>query len=110
MGLLRDCAINSPIQLPFGNIKYKEELTMEQKRFYYNHSIVYGWCVYDRNTNTPAYEACADLLPPVRSDESGIITESPVMLDTEWVAMRLCSKLNVAWKRYCRNIDKTGTV
>ena len=83
---------------------------MEQKRFYYNHSIVYGWCVYDRNTNTPAYEACADLLPPVRSDESGIITESPVMLDTEWVAMRLCSKLNVAWKRYCRNIGKTGTV
>ena len=69
-----------------------------EKRFYYNRSIVYGWCVYDRQTNMPAYEACADLLPPVRQDESGIVTVSPIC-ETEYLAMRLCAKLNVAWKR-----------
>ena len=72
---------------------------MEQKRFYYNQSSVYGWCVYDRQTNTPAYEACADLLPPIRQDENGTITESPVLLDTEYQAMRLCTRLNVAERR-----------
>lgn len=68
---------------------------MKQKRFYYNHSIVYGWCVYDRNTQTPAYEACADLLPPVKQDESGTVTVSPIC-DSEYRAMSLCTKLNVA--------------
>ena len=75
---------------------------MDQKRFYYSRSTVYGWCVYDRQTQTPAYEACADLLPPVKQDQSGITTESPIC-ETEWEAMRLCAKLNVAWKRYCKN-------
>ena len=73
---------------------------MEDKRFYYNRSIVYGWCVYDRKTHTPAYDACAELLPPVRQDENGTIMESPTMLESEYKAMRLCSRLNVAWKRY----------
>lgn len=72
---------------------------MDQKRFYYSQSSVYGWCVYDRQTHTPAYDACADLLPPVRQDESGTVTESPVMLESEYKAMRLCSRLNVAYKR-----------
>ena len=74
---------------------------MKKKRFYYDRSLVYGWCVYDRNTNTPAYDACCDLLPAVKSDESGTICESPIC-ETEYQAMRLCAKLNVAWKRYCK--------
>lgn len=72
---------------------------MEQKRFYYNYSGVYGWCVYDRQTKMPAYDACAELLPPIRQDESGTITESPILLESEYRAMRLCSKLNIAHKR-----------
>lgn len=72
---------------------------MSKKRFYYNRSIVYGWCVYDRDTNEPAYEACAELLPPVKQDESGTVTVSPTMLESEYKAMSLCTKLNVAWKR-----------
>ena len=72
---------------------------MEQKRFYYNRSSVYGWCVYDRQTQTPAYDACADLLPPVYTGEDGSIDESPVLLESEYKAMRLCSRLNIAWKR-----------
>ena len=75
---------------------------MEQKRFYYNRSTVYGWCVYDRQTQTPAYEASAQLLPPVSENNGGTITRSVVMLSGEYEAMRLCSKLNVAWKRYCK--------
>ena len=72
---------------------------MEKKRFYYNRSNVYGWCVYDRETHIPAYEACQDLLPPVRVDADGtMVTESPIC-DTEYQAMRLCSRLNVALKR-----------
>ena len=72
---------------------------MNQKRFYYNRSVVYGWCVYDRQTNTPAYDACAELLPPVRQDENGTVTESRTMLENEYKAMRLCARLNVAYKR-----------
>ena len=71
---------------------------MNKRRFYYNRSMVYGWCVYDRETNTPAYEACAELLPPVSDDENGRVCVSPIC-DREFTAMRLCTKLNVAWKR-----------
>ena len=72
---------------------------MNQKRFYYNRSVVYGWCVYDRQIQMPAYDACAELLPPVRQDENGTVTESPTMLENEYMAMRLCARLNVAYKR-----------
>ena len=72
---------------------------MSQKRFYYDRSVVYGWCVYDRQVQIPAYDACAELLPPVRHDENGTVTESPTMLENEYVAMRLCARLNVAYKR-----------
>ena len=83
-----------------------DQLIMDNKRFYYNRSTVYGWCVYDRKTNTPAYDACAELLPPVRQDESGTTTESPVMLTNEYVAMRLCARLNVAYKRSMKEDTK----
>lgn len=78
---------------------------MDQKRFYYNYSSVYGWCVYDRQIQMPAYDACAELLPPVRQDESGTVTESPVLLETEYKAMRLCSRLNVAYKRSMKEVQ-----
>lgn len=72
---------------------------MEKKRFFYNHSSVYGWCVYDREYGSPAYMACADLLPPVTVNEDGAVDESPVLLGSEYKAMRLCSRLNLAWKK-----------
>lgn len=72
---------------------------MEKKRFFYNHSSVYGWCVYDREYGSPAYIACADLLPPVTVNEDGAVDESPVLLESEYKAMRLCSRLNLAWKK-----------
>ena len=72
---------------------------MEKKRFFYNHSSVYGWCVYDRECGSPAYMACADLLPPVTVNEDGAVDESPVLLESEYKAMRLCSRLNLAWKK-----------
>ena len=78
---------------------------MSQKRFYYNRSMVYGWCVYDRQTNMPAYDACGELLPPVRQDETGTYTESPIC-ETEYMAMRLCAKLNVAYKRMMKEKSK----
>ena len=74
---------------------------MEKKRFFYNHSSVYGWCVYDREYGSPAYMACADLLPPVYDGENGKITVDPCC-ETEYQAMRLCARLNVAWKRMCK--------
>ena len=73
----------------------------KQKRFYYSHSIIYGWCVYDRNTNMPAYEACTDLLPPISDNEDGRVYVSPIC-DTEYQAMRLCTRLNLAWYNYCK--------
>ena len=72
---------------------------MDKKRFYYNRSVVYGWCVYDRQIQMPAYDACAELLTPVRQDENGTVTESPTLLENEYKAMRLCARLNVAYKR-----------
>ena len=78
---------------------------MKQKRFYYSRSNVYGWCVYDRHTNIPAYEACADLLSPINDrtewSVSGMVMVSPVLLESEYKAMSLCRKLNLAWKDYC---------
>lgn len=74
---------------------------MNQKRFYYNHSTVYGWCVYDRQTQMPAYDACAELLPPVSQNENGTTTESPIC-DTEYQAMKLCTRLNLADKKRTR--------
>lgn len=70
---------------------------MEKKRFFYNHSSVYGWCVYDREYGSPAYMACAEILPPVYEGESGKITVDPCC-ETEYQAMRLCSRLNLMWK------------
>ena len=71
------------------------------RRFVYNHSSVYGWTVYDKKLGfVPAYEACCNLLPPLNRDEFGTVTcESPVMLDSEYDAMRLCMRLNLAEKK-----------
>lgn len=77
----------------------------KQKRFYYSQSNVYGWCVYDRHTHRPAYEACADLLAPINDPTewsvSGMVMVSPVLLESEYKAMTLCRKLNKAYWDYC---------
>lgn len=74
-------------------------------RFVYNNSKVYGWCVYDKERNmSPAYDACSELLPPVKVDASGATCESPVLLKSEYAAMRLCSKLNLAHKRAMKEV------
>lgn len=73
---------------------------MAEKRFYYSHSHIYGWTVYDREAHhIPAWDACCELLPPVKKDEHGATMESPVMLESEYKAMRLCSRLNGAARR-----------
>lgn len=72
---------------------------MKENRFYYTKSMVYGWAVYDRQTNQPAWDACAEILPPVYEGENGAVDESPVLLENEYKAMRLCARLNVAWKK-----------
>lgn len=62
--------------------------------FVVGHSHVYGWCVYDsRYGYKPAYEACADLLPPIVQDENGTLCESPVMLRNYIAAMNLKNRL-----------------
>lgn len=66
---------------------------MKTKRFYYSRSTVYGWCVYDRQTNTPAYEACCDHLSPLSDNEEGRVCVSPIC-ENEYQAMRLCTRLN----------------
>ena len=66
-------------------------------RFVYSKSSVYGWCVYDTKNGThPAYEACCELLDPIKSDESGTTCESPILLKNEYAAMKLCRRLNLA--------------
>ena len=70
-----------------------------KRRFYYNRSIVYGWCVYDRQTNTPAYEACAEYLPQVDTGNPFEIQYVSPLCDSEYQAMRLCTRLNLAIKR-----------
>lgn len=79
----------------------RKETPME-KRFYYCRSHVYGWAVYDRQTNTPAWEACAQYLPPVRQDENGTVTVDPCC-DSEYAAMRLCTKLSIAERKATRS-------
>ena len=49
----------------------------------------------------PAYNACCELLPPLKVDETGTTYESPVLLSSEWEAMKLCSKLN---RRVARDV------
>lgn len=72
-------------------------------RFTYGHSSVYGWCVYDRERGqSPAYDACCELLSPVKVGDC----ESPVMLKSEYAAMRLCSRLNLAHKRAMKGASK----
>lgn len=69
---------------------------MAELRFVYDRSSVYGWCVYDKQLGMmPAYSACDELLPRVKPDTC----ESPVLLKNEYAAMRLCSRLNNAWRR-----------
>ena len=74
---------------------------MSENRFYYSHSPIYGWTVYDRQAHhIPAYDACCEMLPPVRIDEDGTrVMESPIMLESEYKAMRLCLRLNGAERR-----------
>ena len=75
-------------------------MTKTTRRFTYAYSRVYGWCVYDREYGQePAYMACCELLPPIKQDESGTVCESPVLLKSEYAAMSLCRKLNVASAR-----------
>lgn len=76
-------------------------MSAPEKRFVYSHSSVYGWTVYDRSVgSSPAYDACADLLQPVEVQEDGtVITESPIMLKNEYAAMKLCMRLNGAYRR-----------
>ena len=71
-----------------------------ERRFVYSKSNVYGWCVYDtKHGRLPAYQACCELLAPIKVDESGTVYESPVMLRNEYAAMMLCRKLNMAWRK-----------
>ena len=67
-------------------------------RFAYSKSNVYGWYVLDRELGgMPAYQACCDLLPPIKVDETGTTCESPIMLRNEYAAMKLCRRLNLAY-------------
>ena len=69
---------------------------MPKSRFFYRRSSIYGWAVYDRMYNEPAYMACQDLLPPEKEDESGTICMSPVLLNSEHDAIKLCVRLTRA--------------
>lgn len=72
-------------------------------RFKYGYSHIYGWTVYDiESGHYPAYLAC-DLLLPHKVTEWGEECESPVMLESDYQAMRLCSRLNHAWRLYQKN-------
>ena len=71
------------------------------RRFVYSKSNVYGWCVYDtKHGRLPAYQACCELLPPIKVDESGTVCESPVMLRSEYEAMKLRRRLEIAYNDY----------
>lgn len=71
------------------------------RRFVYSKSNVYGWCVYDTKLGRlPAYQACCELLPPIKVDESGTVCESPVMLRSEYEAMKLRRRLEIAYNDY----------
>lgn len=76
---------------------------MNKNRFYYSHSTVYGWCVYDRQRgHEPAYEACSELLP-LKSPNIGNIPDSPVMIERELQALRLCAALNSIYEIHVLN-------
>ena len=68
------------------------------KRFYYTRSTIYGWAVYDRENNSPAWDACAELLPPVYEGEMGKVTVDPCC-ESEFAAQSLCIKLNCEYKK-----------
>ena len=73
---------------------------MTKKRFYYAHSTVYGWCVYDRAMgNVPAYEACSELLP-LKSPHIGNIVDSPILIEKEHQALRLSAALNAVYETH----------
>ncbi len=71
---------------------------LAKRRFYYCRSISYGWAVYDRWSQCPAWAACGILLPPVREDESGRVTVDPCC-ENEYQAITLCRKLNRLWDK-----------
>lgn len=79
---------------------FKRFATVEETRFRWGKSHIYGYCVYDTQAgHNPAYTACSELLPPISSDVRGTICESPVMLESEYKAARLCARLNSAWRK-----------
>ena len=59
-----------------------------QRRFYYARSCVYGWTVYDRKTQCPAYIACV----------KGVVYDV-TQLNSEYKAMTACLKCNAAVRR-----------
>lgn len=71
---------------------------MEKRRFYYSHSSIYGWAVYDREMGEPAYWAMTEYTTP-RTDSDGTTVYDSCVDLTEYRAMSLCSKLNAAYKR-----------
>lgn len=72
---------------------------MKERRFYASRSSVYGYCVYDRNGNVPAYDACDQLPREVAPD--GITEMSPActLLDSMVTACRLSATLNSWYQR-----------
>ena len=68
---------------------------MTTKRFFYRYSTIYGWTVYDRRDNLPAYYACCEELDPISIEPDGTrVVQDPTQLKSEYAALRLCSKLN----------------
>lgn len=77
-----------------------------KRRFYYNHSPIYGWCVYDRELGgIPAYAACHDMLPMEKCFDGYMVAESPVMLENEYIAMNMCRRLNAAHLKNLRDME-----
>ena len=66
---------------------------MKKNRFYWTRSTVYGIAVYDRITQMPAYGAVGYLSN----------CEDVVMIESEYKAMALCSKLNRMLRIYVNN-------
>ncbi len=69
-----------------------------KNRFFISRSIIYGLTVYDRETNTPAYEAVQKYTTPtVEADGSRLFHDCTQL--SEYQAIHLCSKLNNAHKK-----------
>lgn len=84
---------------------FKNCVKVEETRFRWGKSHIYGYCVYDTQAgHNPAYTACCELLPPISSDENGTICESPVLLENEYQAARLCGRLNTAWRKQLKKV------